>query len=313
MSIQGMSGYIRLAKAAATAWWSDRAMSMGASIAFFATSSLAPMLLLVISISGLVLGEEAARGAIVREIGGLVGQDRAAVLEQMVQSASDTGSGIVGTIVGIVTVLILSTGALVELQDSLNVVWRAKPPPERSGILNFLRTRLLSFAMILTIGFLLLVSLVFDAAVGALGRMFGDLIGAAVLLAVLNLLLALAMTFALVAFIFKFLPDTSVAWRDVWFGALVTSVLFAIGKFAIGAYIGSSGLASTYGAAASLIAVLLWIYYSSLIVLFGAELTRVHAEMEGRHVNAPDSEALDVSAPPPPAPCAAVPGSRARS
>ena len=282
MALRGAKGYLQLAKTAAAAWWADRAMSMGASIAFYATSSLAPMLLLVISISGLVLGEEAARGAIVQQIGGLVGQDGAAALEQMVQSASDTGSGVIGTIIGFVTVLILSTGALVELQDSLNVVWRAEPPPERSGLLNFLRTRLLSFAMILTIGFLLLVSLVFDAAIGALGRMLSDFIGAAILLAALSLALSLAVTFALVAFIFKFLPDADVAWRDVWFGALVTSVLFAIGKFAIGAYIGSSGLASTYGAAASLIAVLLWIYYSSLILLFGAELTRVHAEMEGR-------------------------------
>jgi membrane protein len=275
MSIQGARGYIGLAKDATIAWWADRAMSMGASIAFYAASSLAPMLLLVISISGLALGEEAARGAIVQEVGGLIGRDGAAALEQMVQSASDTGSGIVGTMVGIVTVLILSTGALVELQVSLNVVWRATPPPGRSGLLNFLRTRLLSFAMILTIGFLLLVSLAFDAAVGALGRMVSDLIGAAVLLAVLSFLLSLAIAFALVAFIFKFLPDADVAWRDVWFGALITSILLAVGKFAIGAYIGSAGLASTYGAAGSLIAVLLWVYYSSLILFLGTCLTAV--------------------------------------
>ena len=269
-------------------------MSMGASTAFYATSSLAPMLLLVISISGLALGQEAARGAIVQEIGGLVGQDGAKALEEMVQSASDTGSGIVGTLVGFAMVLILATGALVELQDSLNVVWRATPPPGRSGLFNMLRSRLLSFAMILTLGFLLLVSLVFDAAIGALGRMMGDIFGAAVVLTLLSLLLSLAITFVLVAFIFKFLPDADVAWRDVWFGALVTSVLFAVGKFAIGAYIGSSGLESTYGAAASLIAVLLWIYYASLILLFGAELTRAHAEMQGRHV-ASGEERLDLS------------------
>jgi len=272
---------LQQAREAAAAWWGDRAMSMAASIAFYATSSLAPMLLLVISISGLVLGEEAARGAIVRELGGLIGPDGAAAIEQMVASASDTGSGVVGTIVGILTVLVLATGALVELQDALNRIWRAQPPAGRSGLVNFVRSRLLSFAMILTIGFLLLVSLVLDAAMGALAGMLGEAIGAAIL-AVLNLALSLAATFALVAFIFRFLPDAPVSWRDVWFGAAASSVMFAIGKFAIGAYIGSAGLASTYGAASSLIAAVLWIYYSSLILLFGAELTRIHAAWHGR-------------------------------
>ena len=280
MALAEAKRLLGLAKEAAGQWWADRAMSMGAAIAFYATSSLAPMLLLVISIAGLVLGEEAARGAIVGQISGLVGVEAAQALESMVENAADTGSGVIGAIVGVVTVLILSTGAFVELQDSLNVIWRAEP--ERSGLLNFLHTRLLSFAMILTIGFLLLVSLVFDAAIAALGTYLGDFAAMAALLAAFNLALSLAVTFTLLTFIYKILPDTPIAWRDVWFGAAVTSALFAVGKLAIGAYLGSSGVASTYGAAGSLIAVLFWVYYSSLILLYGAEITRAHAGAAGR-------------------------------
>ena len=265
--------------AAFAAWWADRAMSMGAAIAFYATFSLAPMLLLVIAIAGLAFGDDAARGAIVEEIGGLIGHDGAIALEAMIRGAAETGKGIVGTVVGIVTFLMLATGALVELQDSLNRIFRAAPPPSRSGIVEFVRTRLLSLAMILAIGFLLLVSLALEAGLAAFaGYLAAFFPGTTLLLAASSLVLSLAGTLVLFALIYRMLPDTDLPWRDVWVGASVTAVLFAIGKVAIGAYIGRSGLASTFGAAASVIALLLWIYYSSQIVLFGAELIRVLAE-----------------------------------
>jgi membrane protein len=261
------------------AWWSDRAMSMGASIAFYATFSLAPMLLLVIAVAGLVFGEDAARGAIVQEIGGLVGSDGASALEALIRGAASPGKGIVGTLVGAVTFVLLATGALVELQDSLNLIWRAEPPATRSGVIAFVRTRLLSLALILAIGFLLMVSLILEAGLAAFAGYLAAFFPAMpVLLGVLDLTLSLAGTLGLFALIYKVLSDADPPWRDVWVGATVTAALFAVGKLAIGAYIGRSGLASSFGAAASLIALLLWIYYSSQIVLFGAELIRMRME-----------------------------------
>lgn len=256
-------------------------MSLGASIAFFTVFSLAPMLLAAIAVAGLVFGRDAAQGAVVAELGGLIGTNEASAVEAMIVSAGNVGSGIIGTAVGAATFLLLVSGAVVELQDNLNIIWKVKPP-ESYGLLGFLRTRLISFALILGIGFLLLVSLVIDAGLSAIGSYLEpSFSGATVILRFLNSLVAFTIAALLFAMIFKLLPNVDITWNDVWTGSLVTSLLFTIGKFLIGYYLGKSNIASSYGAAASIITILLWIYYSSLILLFGAEFTKAYAERRG--------------------------------
>ena len=277
------SGTLNLVKTAAAGWWNDRAMSLGASISFFTVFSLAPMLLAAISVAGLLFGRQAAQGAVVAELGGLAGDDAAQAIDAMIANVSIFGTGAIGAVIGVVTFLILATGAFVEIQDSLNLIWKAKP--SHTGILAFLRTRVLSLALVIGIGFLLLVSLVLDAGLGAAGAYLEGAFPAAVtMLGILNSLVALVMATLLFAAIFKVLPDVRLAWRDVWTGAFVTGVAFTLGKVLIGLYIGRSGVASTFGAAASVITILLWIYYSSLILLFGAEFTKAYAETHGSRV-----------------------------
>jgi membrane protein len=276
-----LAEFWRLLRAAFDGWWADRAMSLGASIAYFTIFSLAPMLLAAVAVAGLVFGREAAQGAIVAELGGLLGKESAAAIEAMIQSASNIGSGVVGTVVGVATFLLVATGAIVELQDDLNLIWKVKPSAG-SGVMSFVRTRVLSLALVVGIGFLLLVSLILDAGLTALGSWLeAGFSGAAVILTILNNLVGFGVAALLFAMIFKVLPDVDLAWRDVRTGALMTSALFTIGKFLIGFYLGSSNLTTTYGAAASIITILLWIYYSSLILLFGAEFTKVYAESHG--------------------------------
>ncbi len=271
----------RLLKVAFAGWWNDRAMSLGASIAFFTVFSLAPMLLAAIAVAGLAFGREAAQGAIVAELGGMIGTNEASFLETMIASAGNVGSGIIGTSVGIVTFLLLVTGAVVELQDDLNIIWKAKPPASY-GVLDFIRTRLVSFALVLGIGFLLLVSLVIDTGLTAIGSYLeATFSGSTVILRFLNSLVSFAVATLLFAMMFKLLPAVDIQWSDVWTGSLVTALLFTVGKLLIGYYLGKSNVASSYGAAASIITILLWIYYSSLILLFGAEFTKAYAESRG--------------------------------
>jgi membrane protein len=271
----------QLLKVASAGWWNDRAMSLGASIAFFTVFSLAPMLLAAIAVAGLAFGREAAQGAIVAELGGMIGTNEASALEAMIASASNVGSGIVGMTIGIFTFLLLVTGAVVELQDNLNIIWKAKPPASY-GVMSFVRTRLISLALVLGIGFLLLVSLVIDTGVTAVGSYLeANFSGATVILRFLNSLVAFVVATLLFAMIFKLLPSVDLQWSDVWTGSLVTALLFTLGKFLIGYYLGKSNVASSYGAAASIITILLWIYYSSLILLFGAEFTKAYAENRG--------------------------------
>jgi membrane protein len=271
----------RLLKVAFTGWWNDRAMSLGASIAFFTVFSLAPMLLAAIAVAGLAFGREAAQGAIVAELGGMIGTNEASFLETMIASAGNVGSGLIGTAVGVVTFLLLVTGAVVELQDDLNIIWKAKPPASY-GVMDFIKTRLISFALVLGIGFLLLVSLVIDTGLTALGSYLeANFSGATVLLRFLNSLVSFIVATLLFAMMFKILPAVDIQWSDVWTGSLVTALLFTVGKFLIGYYLGKSNVASSYGAAASIITILLWIYYSSLILLFGAEFTKAYAESQG--------------------------------
>lgn len=270
-----------LIKTATVGWWNDRAMSLGASIAFFTIFSLAPILLAAIAIAGLAFGQEAARGAVVRELGGLIGQGGAGAIEAMIVSASQFQPGLAGTVVGIGTFLLLVTGAIVELQDDLNLIWKATPSAGY-GVWTFVKTRVISLALVVGIGFLLLVSLIIDAGLTALGAYLeAGFSGARVILQVLNSLVAFLIATLLFAMIFKLLPAVELTWRDVAMGAVMTAFLFTLGKILIGLYLGHSAVASAFGAAASIITILLWVYYSSLILLFGAEFTKAYAESRG--------------------------------
>ena len=270
-----------LLKIALIGWWNDRAISLGASIAFFTVFSLAPMLLVTIAIAGLVFGREAAQGAIVAQLAGLTGGQTAAALEGMIASASSFDLGVIGLLVGFATFLLLATGAIIELQDNLNIIWKAKPD-QTFGMVAFVRTRLLSLTLVVGFGFLLMVSLILDAGLSWVGTYFAaSFSGVTVLLRILNSAIAFGIAALLFAMIFKILPAVTLTWRDVAIGAAMTALLFTAGKFMIGYYIGKSGVASAYGAAASIITILLWIYYSSLILLFGAEFTKAYAESRG--------------------------------
>ena len=271
----------QLLTAAFNGWWDDRAMTFGASIAFYTLFALAPVLLMAIAIAGIFFGHEAVRGVVVEELAAMIGLKGAAVLEDLIASASDFGSGLLGGIAGFVIFLLAATGVFVELQDALNAIWKVKPQ-ERSGLITFLRTRLLSLAVIIGIAFVLMVALVLDAVLSAVGDYLSSFIpGLPGLLHLANFVISLAITTLLFGVIYKILPDADLSWRDVRSGAIITALLFALGKFLIGFYIGKSDPASSYGASASIITIMLWVYYSSQIVLFGAEITKAYTETRG--------------------------------
>jgi membrane protein len=279
-----------LVRGAAAAWVKDYAPSMGAALSYYTVFSLAPVLLIVVSVAGLVFGEEAARGEVFAQIAGLVGTESARAIEQMLNSVNKPASGAIGTIAGLVALLIGATTVFGELQDALDRIWRAPAREGSSGLWGLLRTRLLSFGMILGIAFLLMVSLVMSAALSALGKWWGGVFGEwEWLLQLVNLLVGLLMTTAVFALIYKLMPRVKVRWHDVWLGAFTTAVLFSIGKFLIGLYIGKSGIASGFGAAGSLAIVFVWVYYSAQIFLLGAEFTWLYAKTFGsmRQLQAP--------------------------
>jgi membrane protein len=261
---------------AAIGWWDDRCLSMGAAIAFYAIFSLAPVLLIVIAIGGLVFGGDVAQTAVLAQFGGLIGPSGAESVARILASASHFQSGLLGTLIGLGTFVVTASGAFGELQADLNAIWRA-PPPKYSSIVAFLVARLLSFAMIAVIAFLLLISLTFDALASAASQYFRWQ-DEAMLVTAVNLTISVVMSGLLFGLIFKVLPSVSLSWRAVVPGALLTAVLFVLGKFVIGFYLGRSNVATTYGAAASVITLMLWVYYSAQILLFGAEFVKAYAD-----------------------------------
>ncbi|MBX3622663.1 MAG: YihY/virulence factor BrkB family protein [Rhizobacter sp.] len=294
----------RLAKEAAVSWQDDYAPSMGAALAYYTTFSAAPLLLIVVSVAGLVFGQEAARGEIFAQLRGLIGEQGAVAVEGLLQSVSRPKEGAVATAVGVVVLLVGATTVFAELQDALDRIWRAPARTRTSGLWTLLRARLLSFGMILGIGFLLMVSLVVSAALSALGRWWAPVFGAWEMLAQgVNLLVSFALITAIFALIYKVMPRVSVQWRDVWIGAAVTALLFSVGKLLIGLYIGKSGVTSGFGAAGSLAVLLVWVYYSAQIFLLGAEFTWVYAHTHGsrRGQPRPTLEALSRTSEPVPA------------
>lgn len=276
-------------------WTEDKAPRLAAALAYYSIFSMAPLLIIVIAVAGLVFGEEAARGEIVTQVSGTIGPQAARTLEEMVQHAGEHEGGIAAVVIGIVVLVIGASGVFVQLQDALNTIWRVQPKPGR-GVWGMVRERILSFSVILGTGFLLLVSLVISATLAALGKFLSAdaLPGGTILWQLINLGVSLAIITLLFAMIFKLLPDVKLAWRDVWIGALATALLFTLGKFVLGIYLGQSSVASAYGAAGALVVLLLWVYYSSLILLFGAEFTKVFAESFGSAVT-PKANAEPIS------------------
>ena len=276
----------------ATDWVEDNALRLSAALAYYSVFSIAPLLVIAIGIAGWVLGAEAVQGQVHDQLKGTIGADSAAAVESMVQSASKGGG--IASVVGLVTLLIGASGVFAALKDALNTVWEVKAKPGL-GIKGFIKDRLLSFGMVLVIGFLLLTSLLLTTALAAVNKFFGDALGLpAFVWGIVGFIVSFAVVTALFAAIFKFLPDVKVGWRHVWIGAVVTALLFEIGKFLLGWYLGREGAASTYGAATAIVLLLLWVYYSSLILLFGAEFTQVYARSTGAAVE-PAENAVPVT------------------
>lgn len=276
--------YTTLMREALVAWSAHRASSMGAALAFYATFSIAPILVIAIAIAGSVFGPEAARGEVIAQFNGLTGKGGAEAIQSLLAGAYRSDLGFWASLVAGITLLVAATSVFAELKDSLDIIWGQKSPP-RSGILAIVRGRLLSFGLILTLGFLLLISLVASAALVALQKYWsGSLGGMGWLLQFLNALFSYVVVTVLFAAIYKWLPDPHIAWRDVAVGAAFTAALFTLGKLVIGLYLGNSDIASGFGAAGTLIVILLWVYYSSQIFFIGAEFTRVYADYRGSRI-----------------------------
>jgi membrane protein len=267
---------------AALNWVKDHAQSMGAALAFYTIFSVAPLLLIVIAVAGFVFGEEAARGEIYLQLNDMLGSQGALAVQGMLESARRPADNVPAAIFGIGMLFVIATSVFAELQDSLDRIWRAPQRRAYGSLWAIVRARLLSFGMILGIGFLLIVSLAFSAAMKALSRWWDPTSDSwASFSGATEIGMSLVLLMAVFAMIYKTMPRASIHWRDVWVGAAVTSALFLVGKALIGLYIGRSGITSAFGAAASLIVVLLWVYYSAQIFLFGAEFTWVYSHRYG--------------------------------
>ena len=289
---------LALVREAFSEWKEDNASRLAAALAYYTTFSITPLLVLVIAIAGLMGGQEAVHNQVMAQIGDLMGNEGKAFVEDMLISASQPRKGLLASSLGIVALLFGALGVFAELQNSLNTIWEVKPKPVKElkqSIWRFIRQRILSFSLVLTIGFVLLASLAVNAALSAFGNMLLNTAEFPVWLSqVFNLLVSFVVITLLFALMFKFLPDAEIAWRDVWLGAAVTSLLFNLGKFAIGFYLGRSSVSSTFGAAGSLVVILIWVYYSAQIFFFGAEVTQVYANELGSRI-VPDENAIDLS------------------
>jgi membrane protein len=285
-----------LLKQAVVAWSDDYAPSMGAALSYYTLFSIAPLFLIVIAVAGWFLGDDAARGELTAALRGLMGEQGAQAVEEMVASASQPTEGAIATVIGVLVLLVGATTVFGELQSSLDRIWRAPAREKISGLWRILRARLLSIGMILGIAFLLMVSLVFDALLQSLGRLWGAG-GWPALAQALNTVVGFTLTTTVFALIYKLIPRAKIEWHDVWVGAAVTALLFAIGKFLIGLYLGRSAVASSFGAAGSLAVVMIWVYYSAQIFLLGAEFTWVYAHSRGSRRGQPRPGAVEEKKP----------------
>jgi membrane protein len=283
-----------LIKEAAEDWDTDNASRLAAALACYTLLSIAPMIVLAVSIGGMLFGKEAARGQIASEIGSIVGTEAANVIQSIAANAKDPGAGIFSTVVGAAVLLLGASGVFIELHSALNTIWEVEPKPGR-GIMGFVKDRLFSFAMVMVVAFLLLVSLVVSAGLAAVGHFFEQTLpGGELVWQTVNFFVSLGITTLLFALIYKYVPDAEIAWRDVWVGALVTAVLFTVGKMLLALYIGKASVGSSFGAAGSLAALVVWVYYSSQIVFLGAEFTQAWARHFGGQIR-PKPNAVAIS------------------
>jgi membrane protein len=288
----------QLAKQTASEWSEDNATRLAAALAFYTVLSIAPLLMLAIAIIGLVFGEDAARGQVASELASVVGPQAGEGIETVIQHANSPSGGTVGSIVSVAVLLFGASGVFGELQSALNTIWEVKPKPGL-GIKGFLRARLFSFTMVLSVAFLLLVSLVLSAGLSAVGAFFEHkLPGGAGVWSVLNFIVSFGVITGLFALIFKTVPDVEIPWRDVWMGAALTALLFSIGKLGLGLYLGRTSVASPYGAAGSIIVLVIWVYYATQILFMGAEFTQVYARSRGAKLT-PSKHAMPAEKPAP--------------
>jgi membrane protein len=285
---------LQLLKATGKSWVDDHAMRLSAALAYYAVFSLAPLLIVAISIAGAIFGEDAARGAIQDQLAGSIGRESAEAVQEMIKGARNSGKNGLMAIVGFVVLLLTASGVFAQLKDAMNTVWGLEPKPGRA-IVSILVDRFLSLTMVAAIGFLLLVSLILSAVVAAATGWLEHIIPIAPFVwHFASIGIDLSITTLLFAMIFKVLPDADIQWRDVWTGSFITACLFAVGKTLLALYLGRSETASTYGAAGALLLILSWVYYSSNILLFGAEFTQEFARSKGRTIT-PSSAAIRIA------------------
>jgi len=283
----------QLLKETGTAWDEDNVTRLAASLAYYTLLSIAPLIILAVAVTGLAFGEEAAREHIARELASVVGSGAAEAIQSIAKNAHTPGTGVLSIAVGLVVLLFGASGVFGELQSALNTVWDVAPKPGR-GIWGIVKDRFFSFTLVLGVAFLLLVSLIVSAGLTWVGQVFEQsLPGGAAVWQVLNFCISLGVVTALFALMFKKLPDVQIRWRDVWVGAAVTAGLFTLGKFGLGIYLGSAGVGSAYGAAGSIIALVIWVYYSAQVLLVGAEFTEAYARRFGSRIT-PDDRAVSV-------------------
>ncbi len=276
-----------LGKATIDAWTEDKAASQGAALAFYSILSIGPLLLLVLAAASAIFGAEAAQGRIVQQMTNLVGTDGAKAIEDIIKASTHDRNGLWATILSVVTLLFSASGVFGEMQSALNTIWHAEPKPNR-GLWGLVQDRFLSFTMVFGTCFLLLVSMVLSAVLSAVANYAAaQSNGFSGILQVADLVISLAIVTLLFALLYKYVPDIKIAWRDVWVGAAITALLFIIGKFLIGWYLGYSNMASSYGAAGSVIILMVWVYYSAQILLLGAAFTHAYAQSYGSHNSEP--------------------------
>jgi membrane protein len=279
-------GIWKLIKEAFSGFSQDKVLKLSASLAYYTVFSIGPMIIVIIYLCDLFWGREAIEGTIYGQVKGFVGGDAAQQLQEIIRNASLSNKGHIAAVIGFITLLMGATGVFAEIQDSINSIWGLKPKP-KAGLIKMILNRLLSFSVVITLGFLLLVSLIINGLLegfmNKLQQIFPDI--AVIFIYVFNLLLTFSVTTFLFAIIFKVLPDARIRWKDVFIGAMSTAILFMLGKFAITFYIGSSNVGTTYGTAGSLVVILLWVYYSSVILYFGAEFTKAYATDYGQQIH----------------------------
>jgi membrane protein len=286
-SLMNFKSFVELLKETFSEWSEDKAQRLAAALAYYTIFSVAPLLVIAIAVASFIFsrfGGQGVQSQVVAQIGGLVGGKGADLIKAMIQGALKPSSSILATVIGVATLLFGATGLFVSIQDALNTVWEVTADAG-SGVLGMVKNRLLSFAMVLLVGFLLLLSMLVSIVLSALTNYFGGFLPDALSLSkILNPIIFFALITLLFAMIYKFLPDVEISWGDVWIGAAVTSLLFNIGKYLIGLYLANSSVASVYGAAGSLAVLLIWIYYSAMIFLLGAEFTQVYAKKFGSRI-----------------------------